>query len=193
MGFDSSENLALIKADLQAAIKSQFNKSKRLFDLVSKQTNSDTLEGAGAAIVDTVKSRQNAVSIERVMLCFDLHKNGDTELSKLINEGAIAIREGTKKSKVVKDLERTLIDFPQIILGNAYALKQEASDALCKPNSPVDSKKGILNCLCHDEPKHLDLICYDTGIFPGEVSSLLLMLELEGAVRQLPGMNYLLA
>ncbi|NEP40459.1 MAG: hypothetical protein F6K35_14940, partial [Okeania sp. SIO2H7] len=193
MGFDSFENLALIKADLQAAIKAQFNKSKRLFDTVSKQANSDTLQGAGAAIIDTVKSQENAASIERVMLCFDLHKNGDTELSKLLNEGAIAIREGTKKSKVVKDLERTLVEFPQIILGNAYDVKQGVSDTLCEPNLSVDSKKVILDRLCSNEAKSFDLICSDTGIPPGEVSSLLLMLELEGAVRQLPGMNYLLA
>lgn len=197
LGFDSSENLALIKADLQAAIKVQFNKSKRLFDTVSKRVNSDTLQGAGVAEIDADKSQENSANIARIILYFDLNKNGDTELSKLLNKGAIAVREGAKKSKVVKDLERTFIESPRIILGDAYDVKPDdiKSDTLCELNLSVDSKdskKVLTDYLCPKKAKQFDLICSDTGIPPGEVSSLLLMLELEGKVRQLPGMNFLL-
>ena len=103
IGYDNNQqSLALIKADIQSTIKANLRKNKRLFDTVANSFNSNTLEGTGAAIIDRDRSSINSEKIEEIMLAFEINKNGNTSLSKLLDRAAMDIKNGTAKSKAIK-------------------------------------------------------------------------------------------
>lgn len=194
MGFDDSCNLAFIKADLQASVKSQIAKSKKLFDTVSKEVSADTLEGAGVATIDLDKSSENSTKLARILFLFDCHKNGQTELSKLLDDAAIAIHEGQKKAKVVRDIEQKILDNPKLLEGYQLPseIKQESdylTDGPTEPTTEAPISDLILETL-KNGPAHLDTICGASGQDTGAVLATLTMLEIEGKVKSDSGMNF---
>ncbi|MDO8671293.1 MAG: DNA-protecting protein DprA, partial [Dehalococcoidia bacterium] len=53
--------------------------------------------------------------------------------------------------------------------------------------------ESVLLCHVTAQPSHIDEICRLSGLPTPEVTSTLAMMELKGIVRQLGGMNYVLA
>lgn len=190
MGFDDSKNLAFFKAELQANVKNQISKSKKLFDTVSKEVNTDTLEGAGAAKIDIDKSEQNSAKLAHVLFLFDCHKNGQTELSKLLDEGAIAVHEGEKKSKVVRDIEKEILNNPKLLEGYEVVTPLDnTSDYISVEPAATRMEETILETL-KSGPAHLDTICGASGKATGDVLAALTTLEIEGKVKGDGGMRF---
>lgn len=67
--------------------------------------------------------------------------------------------------------------------------------ALLRPKAPepqlTKDEAGLLGCFRTDDPLSSAALAELTGLDPGELSALLLGLELAGAVRQLPGNRYM--
>jgi DNA processing protein len=105
------------------------------------------------------------------------------------------LSEGTNKlikkgAKLVENIDDILEEIlPQIerISGKREALKSQRD--LRAELTP--DEETIYNLLS-DEPKHIDVISRESKLTSNKVSSLLLGMELKGAVRQLPGMSFVL-
>jgi len=69
----------------------------------------------------------------------------------------------------------------------AATLQQQAEAALRALGPEAEAIVGALR----DEPLHVDAVCRLTGLGPERVLALLLELEIEGIVEQLPGMRFL--
>ena len=68
---------------------------------------------------------------------------------------------------------------------------RNARDA--KPPTPelTPDEAGLLGCFRTDDPLSVEALGELTGLNPGELATLLVGLELAGAVRQLPGNRYM--
>ena len=61
------------------------------------------------------------------------------------------------------------------------------------PRLPANDTEAQLLELVSDDPLHIDRICQQSTLPIQQVSSALAMMELKGMVRQVGGMNYVLA
>lgn len=91
------------------------------------------------------------------------------------------IRDGAKIVLSVQDVLEEL---------NLTMVEQQAQ---ARAVLPANETEASLLKMISDEPAHIDTLCRQTQLSVAEVSSTLALLELKGAVRQVGGMNYVLA
>jgi DNA processing protein len=58
---------------------------------------------------------------------------------------------------------------------------------------PANESESLLLKQLSREPTHIDDICRNSGLSASLVSSMLAMMELKGMVKQVGGMNYVMA
>jgi DNA processing protein len=99
------------------------------------------------------------------------------------------IKQGAKLVESVEDiLEELQLEVSGKIKNEKCKMKNEGVDY-----SELNwEEKRIIKTLSH-EPKHLDLIAAETRLLIPQVSSLLMMLEIKRAVKQLPGKMFILS
>ena len=112
---ESSRNLALEKAELQAAIRQRLSREKKLFGVVSKSKAAQDLAKAGNRI-DTERSKDISDQAGQVLGIFDQLKNQAGPVSERINKAAERIANGEDKRKVTDELQKQLIEeIPQAL------------------------------------------------------------------------------
>ena len=94
-------------------------------------------------------------------------------------------------AKLVEDVEDILEEFPQYDFGSRRA-QAPTSKEFCQGDSTPDESR-LLSLLDPAEARHIDWIIEQAHFPTSLVSSLLLKLELEGKVTQLPGKLFLKA
>jgi len=105
--------------------------------------------------------------------------------NELIRTGATLCRGAYDVISVIGDWE--IGSLREALADRAAFLRRQAADALRGLGPEADRIVRILA----DEPLHIDGICRFTGIAAERVLNLLLQLEIEGIVEQLPGMRYM--
>lgn len=138
---------------------------------------------SGSTITATLAAEQG-----RDVFC--LPGNIDNPLSAAPNQ---LIRQGARLITCAKDI---LVDIaennPEELIYTIYSEKAQKE----KQNSRIDKltadQKAVVSVLESSKPKHIDQICFESGIEIAVVNQCLFMLELEGIVKQLPGKQYIL-
>jgi tape measure domain-containing protein len=100
---ETTKNLALEKAQLQASVRRTLGKDSRLFGTVAKQTSASALERGG----NTINVQQSAAIAEQstnALKVFDQLKDKAGEISNLLNEGAKRLASGENVRKVESDI-----------------------------------------------------------------------------------------
>lgn len=101
------------------------------------------------------------------------------------------IRDGVRLVETVDEIVDALRPMAQA-LGKDISQRLKADPAPAMADSGEDPDyQRLLAALGHDEPLALDTLSQRCGLAPGEVSSMLLMLELDGRVASQPGGRYL--
>jgi DNA processing protein len=72
-------------------------------------------------------------------------------------------------------------------MGMNYPCSQKTDTFKQLPLIPMDEAETVLYNIIGDYPVHIDKISREGNMEPGEVSSLLMKMELKGMIRQLPG------
>ena len=74
-----------------------------------------------------------------------------------------------------------------------WDLGENPATLRAKPPTPelTPDEAGLLGCFRTDDPLSVEALGELTGLNPGELVTLLVGLELAGAVRQLPGNRYM--
>jgi DNA processing protein len=86
----------------------------------------------------------------------------------------------------------TLVTSAQDVL-EALNLKMVVAHSEARAVIPEDETEAALLTLLSAEPVHVDQIVHASGLPIAQVSSTLAMMELKGMVRQVAGMQYVLA
>lgn len=109
LGFSpETRSLAVEKAQLQASIKRQLSREKKLFGVVGKSKAAQDLAKAGNQI-NVEESAQISDTAAKALDSFDKEKNLSGEVSRSINEAAERIANGENAKKVEKETyERVL-------------------------------------------------------------------------------------
>ena len=105
--------------------------------------------------------------------------------------GNIVNRNSTGCNRLIHDGAKMVLGIEDVLEElNLTMIEQhvEARTAL-----PADQTEAQFLELVSDEPVHIDAICRQTQLPIDKVSSTLAMMELKGMVRQVGGMNYVLA
>lgn len=106
-GNKESLNLMVEKGRLAAAIRSDLLKDKNLFTRVGQ--NAEQLK-KGGNVIDTAGSGQVASEAQTALARFDAEKYTESDLSELLNEGAIEISNGAKISVVKNRIRRQYLE-----------------------------------------------------------------------------------
>jgi len=118
---ETTQNLALEKAELTAHVRSRLSREKKLFGLVSKSKAASELERGGNTI-DTEKSKGISDQASQVLGVFDQLKNQSGPVSSAINKAVERIANGDNQKQVQDDLHKQLLtEIPQ-----ALGIKMEA-------------------------------------------------------------------
>ena len=96
----------------------------------------------------------------------------DTGTNQLIKQGA----------KLVEGVEDILEELPQRSRG--------AADAASPPVFSLTPQEAGIYTLLAESPLHIDDIIVKSELTVGDVSAILLRLELKGAIMQLPGKHF---
>lgn len=124
------------------------------------------------------------LALEQGREVFAVPGNIEMEQSKgphwLIKQGA----------KLVESVEDVLEELQHVIKIPKEALKRETKEK--DLSSLNDKEKKIMSAITL-EPKHIDALTQETGLPLPEVSSLLMMLEIKGFIRQLAGKMFILS
>ena len=112
---ESTQNLALEKAELTAHVRSRLSREKKLFGLVSKSKAASELERGGNTI-DTEKSKGISDQASQVLGVFDQLKNQSGPVSSAINKAVERIANGDNQKQVQDDLHKQLLtEIPQAL------------------------------------------------------------------------------
>jgi DNA processing protein len=104
--------------------------------------------------------------------------------NQLLSAGATVCRGAWDAVAVLETWQ--IEGLQEALADRAAVLRRQAGEALRALGSEAE---GIVASLA-DEPLHVDGICLATGLPPERVLALLLQLEIEGIVEQLPGMRF---
>ena len=112
---ETTQNLALEKAELTAHVRSRLSREKKLFGLVSKSKAASELERGGNTI-DTEKSKGISDQASQVLGVFDQLKNQSGPVSSAINKAVERIANGDNQKQVQDDLHKQLLtEIPQAL------------------------------------------------------------------------------
>lgn len=110
LGFEpESRSLAIEKAQVQANLKRQLSREKKLFGIVGKSKAAQDLEKAGNKI-DVEKSSEISDTASKALVAFDQEKGLSGKVSDLVNSAAKRIADGESRSKVEKETYRDIVD-----------------------------------------------------------------------------------
>jgi len=99
------------------------------------------------------------------------------------------IKEGAKLVESVDDIITEIL--PQLEVPLAPPRRRAGEEEEKGPQEPLgEGERKVLENIDH-EPRHVDVLIQRTGLTPQEVMNALLILELKGLIRQLPGKNYI--
>lgn len=110
---ETTRNLALEKAELQAAVRQRLSRKKKLFGIVAKSKAAEELAKAGN-VIDQGKSKDVSQQAGQVLNIFDELKNKTGPVSAAINKATERIANGEDKKKVIDELHKQLVqEIPQ--------------------------------------------------------------------------------
>jgi uncharacterized protein YwlG (UPF0340 family) len=110
LGFEpESRSLAVEKAQIQANLKRQLSREKKLFGIVGKSKAAQDLEKAGNKI-DVEKSSEISDTAAKALTAFDQEKGLSGKVSDLVNNAAKRIADGENRSKVEKETYKEIVD-----------------------------------------------------------------------------------
>lgn len=89
-------------------------------------------------------------------------------------------------AKLVRDVDDILEELPAVTLPKGQQDKQSGESGIALN----ESEQRIVAALSVDTPQHIDIIARQLGIDAATLSMNLLQLEINGIVRQLPGMKF---
>ena len=105
--------------------------------------------------------------------------------------GSILSSRSAGVNKLIQDGARPVMDVKDIIEAlNLFMIPQQIEMQTALPDN--DEERALLALLSH-EPRHIDDLIRETGLPAMTVSSTLTMMELKGIIRQVGGMQYVLA
>jgi hypothetical protein len=106
---------ALERAEVQAYVRAQLGRDKRLFGTVA--SNADALARAGN-VIDQAASRGISSDAGQALAIFDVVKNQQGEIGAIISEGAARIAKGEARATVEREVyERIREALPRVIRG----------------------------------------------------------------------------
>jgi len=105
--------------------------------------------------------------------------------------GNIVSRASTGCNRLIHDGAKMVLDVQDIL--EELNLTMVEVQAQAREILPADETEAQLLDLVSDAPVHVDEICRQSELPIHQVSSALAMMELKGMVRQVGGMNYILA
>ena len=100
----------------------------------------------------------------------------------LIKQGA---RMVTRPEEILEELK------PMIALNPG--LRKSSIESSGKVVAPLTEEEAVVVGHLDDEPEHVDILAGRAGISVGHLLSILMQLELKGAVKQLPGKQFMRA
>jgi DNA processing protein len=105
--------------------------------------------------------------------------------------GNIVSRTSVGCNRLIRDGARMVLDVQDILEELNLTMIEVHTQA--RQVLPADETEARLLDLVSDTPVHVDEICQQSQLPVHQVSSALAMMELKGMVRQVGGMNYILA
>lgn len=105
--------------------------------------------------------------------------------------GNIVSRNSIGCNRLIRDGARMVLGVEDILEELNLTMVEHQSEA--RAVLPADQTEAQLLSLVSDAPVHVDEICRSSQLPIHQVSSTLAMMELKGMVRQVGGMNYILA
>ena len=116
--------------------------------------------------------------------------------------GNVANPLSAAPNKLIRDGARLVTCPEDIILDLGYMLVEESSETISENNQQrmnivfsklTGDQRKIAEVLDSNTPMHIDEICFKSGVEIAVANQCLLMLELSGTVKQLPGKQYILS
>lgn len=105
--------------------------------------------------------------------------------------GSILSSRSAGTNRLIQDGARPVTDVKDILEAlNLFMIPQQIEMQAILPEN--DEEKALLALLSY-EPRHIDDLIRESGLPAMTVSSTLTMLELKGIIRQVGGMQYVLA
>lgn len=93
-------------------------------------------------------------------------------------------------AKLVQSWRDVVEELPREVSSPILAREEPATTQVIQPKELSDEETGLLGLLKIDESAQFDTICRGSGLSVSRLSALLLKLETEGWIRQLPGNLY---
>ncbi|MGL5876758.1 MAG: hypothetical protein ACRC2V_03080, partial [Xenococcaceae cyanobacterium] len=110
LGFTPTErSTAIEKAQLQASIKRQLSREKKLFGTVGKSRAASELE-RGDNRINVEKSAELSEDATKALTAFEQEKNLSGSVSRLLNDGATRLANGENVKKVEKELYERIFE-----------------------------------------------------------------------------------
>lgn len=106
---------------------------------------------------------------------------------------------------MIRSGEARLVTCPEDIICDMIGMKPEQITMFAQTGGTgIDSRLARIEALPSEQrkiaevldsniPKHIDKICFDSGIEISVINQLIFLMEMDGIVKQLPGKNYILA
>jgi len=108
--------------------------------------------------------------------------------------GRITDRASAGTNHLIRNRKAQLVlTADDVIRELMWDLGENPATLRAKPPTPelTPDEAGLLGCFRTDDPLSVEALGELTGLNPGELATLLVGLELAGAVRQLPGNRYM--
>jgi phage gp29-like protein len=127
---ETTRNLALEKATLQANIRKKLSREKKLFSTVAKSRAAKDLAKAGNQI-DIERSKGVSDQAAQTLAVFDQLKNLSGPVSSLINQAAERVANGEKADRVTDDLYQKMVSsLPDILSGKTVEFAEFMQGAI---------------------------------------------------------------
>lgn len=111
---------------------------------------------------------------------------------QLLRDGATLVQSGADVLRELTEPLRRYAGDPSVRTPEpeAVPLSPAPPSASPPPAFPSEDARAVWQCLHPEEARHVDAVAQTLGWDAGRVSAALLLLEMEGLVRQTPGMYY---
>lgn len=93
-------------------------------------------------------------------------------------------------AKLVQSWRDVVEELPREVSVPIFSMEEATTTQVIEPKALSDEESGLLGLLKTDEATQFDTICHGSGLTVSRLSALLLKLETDGLIRQLPGNSY---